>query len=56
MWTIIYTDSYGNEHYDRFTKDELYNFIVNNQLENDEDLLIFPPDTELDVFGFFNMC
>lgn len=47
MWTIIWTDENGIEHYDRCeSKEELQDVIAENDLWSDEDSLVFPPEAD----------
>lgn len=48
MWTLCWIDKNGNDRWDRLTKDELKEKL--KELEDSiglEDILIFPPDTEI---------
>lgn len=50
MYTIIWVDSAGQEHYERFDfADEVLAFIRQQHIEDEEDLLIFPPDTDISM-------
>lgn len=47
MWTIIWTDVDGREHYERCeTKEELFDLVSLNNLMDDEDTLVFPPEAD----------
>jgi len=48
MWTLVYSDTVGLEHFERFeSRIHLKSFIDRHELAADEDILIFPPDTEM---------
>jgi hypothetical protein len=52
MWTLIWLDLYGIEHYDRFdTREETRNAVevILSKGWSMEDMLAFPPDTEIGV-------
>ena len=51
MWTLVYVDYEDNtEHYERFdTKIQLKCFIDRHELADSEDILIFPPDSEVEA-------
>lgn len=47
MWTIIWTDADGRDHCERFDyKDDLYKCVSDNNLFDDEDTMIFPPEAD----------
>lgn len=54
MWTLIYVDyADDSEHYERFEDlDELRDFIYKHNLIDNEDVLIFKPDTEVSIWEF----
>lgn len=46
MYTVLWTDLDGNDHWDRFdTRIEVTQYLKNNDIE-DEDTIIFCPDSD----------
>lgn len=52
MWTIIWTDMDGQDHYARFEcKEELYACVSEHDLFDDDDAIVFPPAAEETAMG-----
>lgn len=52
MWTIVWTDHHGFDHYRRESKEGAKDLVTTlyHRLEVDEStILIFPPQTELEI-------
>jgi len=53
MWTIVWIDENDVDHYERCEfSDEVMQVLKDNNLDADINVLIFPPDTELDPMEF----
>ena len=47
MWTVCWTDSHGDEHFQRCEHQEnVMALLIAEQLQEDEDVLIFSPEAD----------